>query len=132
MENSRKKVRLGDVCSQISRGITPKDGKKIYKESGIPFVRSQNVCHNMFDYNGLVFIEADTAEKMKTIELEQGDLLINTNVNSTLRCTLVPEDIVGGRVNQHVCIMRPKHNIIDPVFLKYYLMWEKTQDLLVS
>ncbi|MFL0198883.1 restriction endonuclease subunit S, partial [Clostridium sp. WILCCON 0269] len=26
----------------------------------------------------------------------------------------------------------PKHNIIDPVFLKYYLMWEKTQDLLVS
>lgn len=132
MEICWKKAKLASVCSKISRGSTAIGNGEGYVESGVPFVKSQNIGNNRFNYKGLAFIEYNLAEKMKGVKLEKGDILINMKLNSSLRFTLVPEDIIGGRVNQHVSVIRVKKYIIHPVFLKYFLMWDKTQNTLFS
>src|SRR5687767_2520612 len=35
--------RIGEVCSKTGSGSTPRGGKEVYKKSGVPFLRSQNV-----------------------------------------------------------------------------------------
>ncbi|CAB1253648.1 restriction endonuclease subunit S [Clostridium sp. HV4-5-A1G] len=132
MGNLWEKAKLGRICSRISRGSSIKITEGIYRESAVPFVRSHNIGDGIFIYDGLLFIEDSAAERIKSVKLERGDILINMRLNSSLRFTLVPEDIIGGRVNQHVSVIRVKKNIVDPVFLKYFLMWNKTQNLLIS
>ncbi|MCI1944557.1 restriction endonuclease subunit S [Clostridium luticellarii] len=132
MQNSWRKVKLGSICFKVSRGGAVKDTGKIYGKSGVPFVRSRNIGRDVFNYEELVFIEYNAAERMKTVKLEEGDILINMRANSNLRFTLVPEDIVGGRVNQHVSVIRVRKNIMNPLFLKYFLMWDETQNKLLS
>ena len=39
-------VRLGNLCSKIGAGSTPKGGRAIYKSEGILFLRSQNVYND--------------------------------------------------------------------------------------
>ncbi|MCC9293583.1 restriction endonuclease subunit S [Clostridium sp. WLY-B-L2] len=132
MGNLWEKAKLGRICSRISRGSSVKITEEICKESVVPFVRSHNIGDGIFIYEGLSFIEYSAAERIKSVKLEKGDILINMRLSSSLRFTLVPEDIIGGMVNQHVSVIRVKKNIIDPIFLKYFLMWDKTQNLLIS
>lgn len=42
-------VRLGDVCSKIGSGATPKGGATVYINKGTSLIRSQNV-YNLFFY----------------------------------------------------------------------------------
>src|SRR5580658_9558499 len=34
--------RIGELCSKTGSGSTPRGGKEVYKETGVPFLRSQN------------------------------------------------------------------------------------------
>ena len=132
MGNLWEKAKLGRICSKISRGSSVKITGEICKESVVPFVRSHNIGDGIFIYDGLSFIEYSVSERIKSVRLQEGDILINMRLSSSLRFTMVPEDIIGGIVNQHVSVIRVKKHIIDPVFLKYFLMWDKTQNSLIS
>jgi type I restriction enzyme, S subunit len=132
MNDNWKNIRLEDVCNKIGSGVTPSGGNQVYKNVGVPLVRSQNIYNNYFNYKGLAFIEEEIANKMKNVELEVNDVLINITGDSVARCTLVPPKIVGGRVNQHVSIIRTKKDLLDPDFLKYYLVSSNMQSLLLS
>src|SRR5208337_2076506 len=35
--------RIGEVCSKTGSGSTPRGGKEVYMDTGVPFLRSQNV-----------------------------------------------------------------------------------------
>ena len=45
-------VRLGDVTTKIGSGATPRGGKDVYQQSGIAFIRSQNVYDGHFAFEG--------------------------------------------------------------------------------
>lgn len=49
-------MRLGDICSKIGSGATPRGGKEAYSTSGIPIIRSQNVLDWSFSSNGLAYL----------------------------------------------------------------------------
>jgi len=56
-------VRLGDVCSKIGSGATPRGGSNVYLDNGeIALIRSQNVYNDGFRRDGLVFISAKHAK----------------------------------------------------------------------
>src|SRR5213083_2799829 len=99
-------ISLGDACSRIGSGITPRGAEKVYKESGIVLIRSQNVHNNSFSKDGLVHIDEATAREMENVTLEKEDVLLNITGDSVARCCTVPEEILPARVNQHVCIIR--------------------------
>ena len=114
-------VILGDVCSKIGSGATPKGGSTVYIEDGTSFIRSQNVYNLRFDYDGLVHITEDAAQKLNGVTIEKQDVLINITGDSVARTCVVPSSVLPARVNQHVAIIRPKPDVLNPLFLNYYL-----------
>ena len=118
---SWKYMKLGDICTKIGSGATPKGGATVYVESGTSFIRSQNIYNLSFQYDGLVYINDESAEKLKGVTVEAKDVLLNITGDSVARTCIVPEGVLPARVNQHVAIIRPKKDIINPIFLNYYL-----------
>ena len=116
-----EKVKLGDVCIKIGSGATPKGGSTVYIEKGTAFIRSQNVYNLYFDFSGLVFINEEAAKKLNGVTIEKNDILLNITGDSVARTCLAPEELLPARVNQHVAIVRPDKNILNPIFLNYYL-----------
>lgn len=117
-----QKIRLGDVCEKIGSGATPKGGAAVYTKKGVSFIRSQNVYNLEFDYDGLVYINNDTANKLKNVEIKESDVLLNITGDSVARTCLVPIELLPARVNQHVSIIRPDKKVLNPIFLNYYLV----------
>jgi type I restriction enzyme S subunit len=113
---------LGEVCSKIGSGSTPKGGNEAYKESGISLVRSQNIHDFSFSYNGLAFIDDEQAKKLSSVTLESKDVLLNITGDSVARSCMIPEEVLPARVNQHVAILRAENDKINSYYLKYLLL----------
>lgn len=117
-------MRLGDVCTKIGSGATPKGGKEAYKPSGIPLIRSQNVLDWSFTSNGLAFVDEGQAAALANVEVEPRDILLNITGDSVARACMVPDWCTPARVNQHVSIVRPGPDL-DPTFLLCFLQSSK-------
>ena len=127
-----KEVRLGDVCSKIGSGATPSGGKEAYKGGDYHLIRSQNVLDFAFSKDGLASINDEQANKLKNVEIIQGDVLLNITGDSVARCCIVPSEILPARVNQHVAIIRPRKEELDNNYLLYYLQYNKRQLLQIA
>lgn len=99
---------LKTITSKIGSGSTPKGGDESYKNYGIPLIRSLNIHNNKFTLKNLAYIDNEQAEKLKNVIVNKDDVLLNITGASVCRCAIVPEDLTPARVNQHVCIIRPK------------------------
>ena len=95
-------TRLGDVCTKIGSGATPKGGKDAYRGGGFVLIRSQNVLDWSFSDNGLARINAEQASKLDSVAVMPGDVLLNITGHSIARACTVPADILNARVNQNV------------------------------
>lgn len=122
-------MRLGDICSKIGSGATPRGGKEAYSTSGIPIIRSQNVLDWSFSSNGLAYLNDEQAKTLSNVEVHQGDILLNITGDSVARACIVPSDVIPARVNQHVAILRPK----EKANATFILAWLQTnKDLLLK
>ena len=96
------------MCSKIGSGATPKGGKTSYQDSGIALVRSLNVHDFVFSFDDLAFIDESQAKNLNNVVLMEKDVLLNITGVSVARCCMIPQNVLPGRVNQHVSIIRPK------------------------
>jgi type I restriction enzyme S subunit len=110
------------LTSKIGSGATPRGGQDSYVAAGIPLIRSMNVYDDGFKYNNLAFLDNDQAKKLSGVTLHVGDVLFNITGASIARCCVVPADVVSGRVNQHVSILRPISEKLRSRFLYFYLI----------
>lgn len=125
-------VKLGDGCSKIGSGATPKGGSSVYLDKGeIYLIRSQNIYNNGFKPDGLVYITENSADKLKNVIIEKDDILLNITGDSVARVCLAKKEYLPARVNQHVAIIRPKPAEFDSRFLRYFLASPKMQNLLL-
>lgn len=118
------KIELKKVTSKIGSGSTPRGGKEAYHSEGISLIRSLNIYDNEFKYKNLAFINDDQANKLKNVAVETNDVLFNITGASVCRCTVVPNDVLPARVNQHVSILRPISNQLHSLFLSHLLISE--------
>ncbi len=125
-------IRLGDVCTKIGSGATPKGGSTVYIEHGTALIRSQNVYNLQFTYDGLAYITEYAAKKLDGVAVQKDDVLINITGDSVARTCVVPSSILPARVNQHVAIVRPDRKILNPHFLNYYLASPYMQALMLG
>ena len=108
---------LGEVCSKIGSGSTPKGGKDCYTNSGISLIRSMNVFDFRFSYDELAHISDIQAASLDSVTIEEKDILFNITGASVARCCMVPNNVLPARVNQHVMIIRSGKD-----FMSYYLL----------
>jgi type I restriction enzyme, S subunit len=116
---SWKTSKLGFYTTKIGSGSTPRGGSEVYVDSGIPFIRSQNVHFDGLRLNDVSFIEYEVHNSMKGSTVVKNDVLLNITGGSIGRCCVV--DIEGEmNVNQHVSIIRTTHDL-ENYFLNYIL-----------
>lgn len=131
-EKGWEKVVLGNVCGKIGSGSTPRGGKESYHSEGISLIRSLNVHNDTFVYKDLAFIDDKQAHELRNVIIEENDVLLNITGASVARCCIVPKEILPARVNQHVSIIRPDANILNPRFLSRMFTCENYQLKLVK
>ena len=112
---------IGELTTKVGSGVTPRGGEAVYKTEGHPFVRSQNVGLGNLLLDDIAFIDEETHLRQKNTELQFNDVLLNITGASIGRSALVDKQIVGGNVNQHVCIIRTKENLV-PSFICSFLL----------
>ena len=108
---------LGEICSKIGSGATPKGGKGSYEKTGVSLIRSMNVFDLNFCYDELARISDKQAALLDGVTVIEKDILFNITGASVARCCMVPKDVLPARVNQHVMIIRSKE-----IFIQYYIL----------
>lgn len=132
MREGWSEVRLIEVTSKIGSGVTPRGGSSVYVEKGIPIFRSQNIYNGEFSTSGLAYINDTIASKMKNVEVVEDDVLLNITGDSVARCCIPPREFIPGRVNQHVSIIRPRKEKLNPRYLMYSLISPRMQATLLA
>lgn len=117
--------KLGDICTKIGSGATPRGGKKAYCSKGVSLVRSQNVLDFTFSQDGLAFINDEQAKKLNNVEVFDGDVLLNITGDSVARACMMDSAFLPARVNQHVAIVRGKKDCVLNRYLLYFLQWKR-------
>ena len=114
-----KPFTLKEITTKIGSGSTPTGGKEAYYQSGITLVRSMNVYDFVFDLKDLAFINEVQAKRLNGVTVAKDDILLNITGASVGRCTIIPENLLPARVNQHVSIFRCDKTKANPKFLLY-------------
>ena len=130
-EGEWEKCKLGELAVKVGSGSTPKGGNTVYTTSGHCFVRSQNVGMGHLILNDIAYIDESTHQKQKSTELRTNDVLLNITGASIGRTALATEEINGGNVNQHVCIIRTNSNV-EPSYICDYIQTSKIQKYIQS
>ncbi len=108
---------LGSICVKVGSGSTPRGGETVYTNTGILFLRSQNIQDGKLDLNSPTYISNQIHEEMAGSKVEPNDILLNITGGSLGRCCVVPKDFTTGNVSQHVCIIRLDDNNV-PDFIR--------------
>jgi type I restriction enzyme S subunit len=126
--------RIGDVCSKTGSGSTPRGGKEVYKDSGVVFLRSQNIHDDGLRLNDVAYIDQETHSRMSGTKVLPGDLLLNITGGSIGRCCRIPDNFKEANISQHVAIIRPAvsgikdflHRLILSQYFQAFVIDEQT------
>ena len=113
-------ITLADECELITKGTTPSTLGLRHQDSGIPFIRAQNLV------DGTVSVEADplfidqaTHDLLRRSKIKPSDILLS--IAGTIgRAAIVPANAEEMNCNQAVAIIRPSPRI-DRRFLLHWL-----------
>ncbi len=124
-----KLIRLKFCVSKVGSGVTPKGGASVYQNSGVIFLRSQNIHNDNIRLDDVAFITDKIHSEMSSSQVKRGDVLLNITGASIGRCYWFNSD-EEANVNQHVSIIRPVFEILDSEFLMYQIQSQRIQHLI--
>ena len=117
--NGWETSKLGFYTTKIGSGSTPRGGSEVYVDSGVPFIRSQNVHFDGLKLENISYIKHETHKLMKGSTVIKNDVLLNITGGSIGRCCIV--NVEGEmNTNQHVSIIRTTNKLLN-FFLNYIL-----------
>src|SRR5262245_36157243 len=91
-----------------------------------------NVHDGEFLPDGLVFLDEIQARALDHVTLTKDDVLLNITGASVARACRLPPQYAGGRVNQHVAIVRPRADRLHPDYLAQCLISPSIKHALLS
>lgn len=121
-----KKVKIKFCVTKVGAGVTPTGGATVYQESGVFFLRSQNIHNDGLRLNDVAYISKEINSEMKGSQVKYEDVLINVTGASIGRCFVFDRQ-EDANVNQHVCILRPKKDTILSEYLMLQLQSNRIQ-----
>ena len=112
---------LGILASQITKGTTPTTAGHSYKDSGIPFIKVENIDKHGINISSVSqFIDGRAHEDLKRSQFAVNDVLFS--IAGTIgKTALVTEDLVPANTNQAVAIIRGVSEFFIPNFLRLQL-----------
>lgn len=110
---------LRNLVEKLGSGKTPRGGETAYTQSGVIFLRSQNVYPGKLYLDDVARIPEEIDQQMASTRVQRDDVLLNITGASIGRCCKYDLD-EPANVNQHVCILRPTKSLA-PDFLSFYL-----------
>jgi type I restriction enzyme S subunit len=72
------------------------------------------------------------ARELDGVTVLPDDVLLNITGDSVARVTMAPRSVAPARVNQHVAIIRPNPEQLNPHYLYYYLLSPYMQDFMLG
>ena len=120
-------VRVEEHAKAVSKGSSPKWQGFNYTDSGVLFVRSQNVGNGVMEWQDRAYLPAEWNTKEKRSVLQEGDLLVNLVGASIGRSAVGGREIDGANCNQAVCFVRLYQQEVIPGFLNGFLLTDEGQ-----
>jgi len=122
-------VKLGDICSVITKGTTPSNIGEAFTESGINYIRSEMLTSAKFISGEFLHISEETHNKLKRSQLQANDILFSmAGVYLGKTAILRPED-VPANTNQAVALIRIDEAKANPEYVYYSLNIPQTVKL---
>jgi type I restriction enzyme S subunit len=108
---------VSDVVEKVTVGFVG-SMKQHYRETGIPFLRSQNVRENGYEPTGLIFISEEFHQSIRKSTLHPGDVVVTRSGNVGVTC-VIPARLPEANCSDLVIVKRPLALI--PAFLSYFI-----------
>jgi type I restriction enzyme S subunit len=119
-EEKFKEQRIGDLCSLITKGTTPTSLGYSFSDSGVLFLRAQNVIDGKVERSREdLYISASTHDALKRSKIYAGDVLL-TIAGTIGRSAVVKHQLGKVNCNQAVAILRCSEQI-DAHYLSAWL-----------
>ncbi|MEV5312595.1 restriction endonuclease subunit S [Streptomyces sp. NPDC052610] len=127
-------VRLGYLSSLVTSGS--RGWGDFVSDTGSLFFRSANLYPDRVQpkLTNLVYVQvpAAAASEAQRSRIEPGDVLVGiTGANAGWVC-LANDEVAGGHVSQHVCLVRPDKNRINVDWLAFLIASPATQSKLMG
>ncbi|GAB4020523.1 restriction endonuclease subunit S [Spirosoma migulaei] len=113
---------IEELAIKVGSGKTPTGGERVYKTVGRPFVRSQNIGWGELLLEDIAFIDDQTHNSFSGTEIKENDVFLNITGASIGRSSIANHMLIGGNVNQHVCIIRLEIDKNEPQYLNHFLL----------
>lgn len=105
-EEKLTEQKVGDLCDLITKGTTPTTLGYSYKDSGILFLRAQNVINGKVTFSkDDLYINKTTHDALGRSKIRAGDVLL-TIAGTIGRSAVVEDEKSGMNCNQAVAILR--------------------------
>ena len=118
---------LKDFCKIITKGTTPSTYGYLFKNSGIKFIRSENITDSRIISKVSLYISKEANEKLKRSILLKDDVLMSIAGAYLGKLALITEMDLPANTNQAVAIIRTDKSKLNPLYLYYYLSSYKMQ-----
>ncbi len=106
--------KLGELCTKISDGV---HAKPTYVDKGMPFISVVNINKGCLTFENCKYVsEKEGVVINKRSKPERGDVLY-TKVGATYGIPALVDTDIDFCLYVSVCLIKPKHEIIDSVFL---------------
>ena len=113
---------LGELANLITKGTTPKS----YSDSGVNYIKVENIINSSISLEKKVFIYKDTHEnELKRSIIELDDILFSI-AGSIGRCAIASKEILPANINQAIAIIRLKKNINLNITYIFYILQSKS------
>ena len=125
LPNGWRWVSFDQLTILITKGTSPGWQGFRYQESGIRFVRSQNVRWGKLDISELEFLPPEFNELHSGSVIRAGDVLLNLVGASVGRSAIASKEIDGANLNQAVAIIRlALPNILNQWVVTYVISYQ--------
>lgn len=121
-----QKIKLDELCHVVTKGTTPTSIGLSFADSGIPFLRIQDVKNRTVKLDKVLFINNETNMALKRSIVKPKDFLI-TIAGTIGQVAIVPNNFPECNCNQALAILRFDYAKLDPFYL---LNWFGTEDAL--
>ena len=113
--------KLEEITELITKGTTPTTNGYKFQNSGINFLKIENIVNGDIDLSTIeIFISEEAHQSQKRSQLKEYDVLFS--IAGTIGDTaIVKKEHLPMNINQAIALIRPK-NILNSFFLKYSLL----------
>lgn len=117
------RIKMNEIATKITKGTTPTTLGYSFRETGIAFLRVQNLADGKVNVkDDALFIDNATHSALERSQIQRGDLLVS--IAGTIGRVAIVESDSAMNCNQAVAILRLKGKINK----RYVLNWLGTPD----